>query len=81
MGFQNRDLITNADMEFLAAQERNHQLVSQTFDRIHIENACARLTREAKRLQKAMREAGQVEAAECVETALCALSDAEEEVK
>lgn len=80
-GFQNHGSITDADYNFLAAQERNHVLLTRSFDLTHLENALKRLGKEAKRLQDKSLDAGHKEAAECLRTAQAAIEDAREAMK
>ncbi len=66
---------TAKDMAWLASQEKQTQMVHNSIELAHLEARLTRHLKEAEQIKAKMMELHEDEAANCMETAACAIED------
>jgi hypothetical protein len=70
-----RDVLSQKDYDFLAAQEKGSRLVHNSIELAHLESRLTRHLKEAEAIKAQMMALHEDEAANCMETAACAIED------
>lgn len=68
-------MFTSRDKAFLAAADRQTKHVGDLLDTAHLYARLARHQREAENIKRALSETRRAEAADCMETSICAIED------
>jgi hypothetical protein len=71
-----RDAVSEQAEDFLAIQEAQAQMVGNFIELAHLESRLSRHLREAEKIKAKLMELHEDEAANCMETAACAIEDA-----